>query len=111
MTWSFLSKISDTGGSNGNPPAMIQLADGRLCCVLGQRDRRIILAKYSRDDGKTWSEDQILRDGFLSRNGWPDLGYPRLFQRPDGKLVAVYFWCTPERPETHIAATLFDPPD
>ncbi len=47
------------------------------------------------------------RDCFQSVNGFADLGYPRLYQRRDGQLVAVYFWCTPERPETHIEATIF----
>lgn len=110
-TWSFLSRVSDTGNAktNGNPPAMIRLEDGRLCCVFGDRDRRIMLAKYSEDDGKTWGPDQILRDDFKSINGYPDLGYPRLFQRPDEKLVTIYFWCSPARPETHIVATIFEP--
>jgi hypothetical protein len=40
-------------------------------------------------------------------NGSPDLVYPRLYQRRDGQLVAVYFWCTRERPQTHIEATVF----
>jgi hypothetical protein len=51
----------------------------------------------------------VLRDDFSSANGWPDLGYPGLYQRRDGRLVAVYFWCTRERPQTHIAATIFKP--
>ncbi len=110
-TWSFLSRIGDTGAisTNGNPPAMIQMSDGRLCCVYGNRDRCIMLAKYSSDGGKTWGAEMILRDDFQSINGSADLGYPRLFQRSDGKLVTVYFWCSPERPETHIEATIFSP--
>ena len=66
-----------------------------------------MIARFSADAGKTWGPELVLRDGLQSANGSPDLGYPRLFQRPDGKLVAVYFWCTPERPETHIEATIF----
>lgn len=110
-TWSFLSRVANTGleWNNGNPPALIKMTDGRLCCVFGDRDRRIMVAKYSEDEGKTWGPEQVLRDDFQSINGFPDLGYPRLFQRPDGKLVAVYFWCSPARPETHIEATIFDP--
>ncbi len=107
--WEFLSRVGDTGGSNGNPPAMIKLTDGRLCCVYGNRDRHVILAKYSGDEGKTWGIEQVLREGLQSRNGFPDLGYPRLFQRPDGKLVAVYFWCSQKMLETHIEATIFKP--
>lgn len=108
-TWDFLSRVGDTGGSNGNPPAMIRMADGRICCVYGNRNCRIMLARYSEDEGKTWGMEQVLRDNFQSINGFADLGYPRLFQRPDGRLVAVYFWCSPEKTETHIEATIFTP--
>lgn len=107
--WEFLSSVGETGGMNGNPPAMIRMADGRVCCVYGNRDNRVILAKYSEDEGKTWGSEQVLREGAHSLNGFADIGYPRLFQRPDGKLVAIYFWCSPEMPETHIAATIFTP--
>jgi hypothetical protein len=111
-TWSFLSKVGRTEEDNrfnGNPPALIRMADGRLCCVFGNRSRRRIVAVVSGDEGTTWRPEMILRDGFRSANGWPDLGYCRLHQRRDGCLVAVYFWCTQDRPQTHIEATLFWP--
>jgi hypothetical protein len=108
-SWVFLSKVGDTGGSNGNPPAMIRMIDGRLCCTYANRDRRAMLARFSTDEGKTWGAELLLRDDMKSVNGSADIGYPRLFQRPDGKLVTVYFWCSPERSETHIAATIFTP--
>jgi len=111
QNWAFISRVCETGIGNGNPPAMIRLADGRLGCVYADRSRLLLLAKYSKDEGKTWGEEQVLREDFRSRNGdRVDSGYPRLFQRPDGKLVTVYFWCTPERPESHIEATIFSAP-
>lgn len=82
-------------------------ADGRLCCACGNRTERRLLARFSADGGASWGEPLILRDDFHSANGWPDLGYPRLYQRRDGRLVVVYFWCTRDRPETHIEATIF----
>jgi len=108
-TWSHLSRVGDTGESNGNPPALVAMADGRLCCVYGNRTEQCILARFSADGGATWSEPAVVRDDFSSVNGAPDLGYPRLYQRPDGKLVAVYFWCSTEHPETHIEASIFKP--
>ncbi len=108
-TWAFLSKVADTtddGRFNGNPPALIRLADGRLCCAYGNRSHRQIRARFSEDAGATWGPELILRDDFRSANGSPDLGYCRLFQRSDGSLVVVYFWCTADRPETHIEATV-----
>ena len=108
--WRFLSKVADTGGWNGNPPALLRLKDGRLCCVFGNRTKRQMLAKYSTDDGLTWSPELVLRDDFQAdSHNDPDLGYPRLVQRTDGKLVAMYYWATKERPQQHIAATIWDP--
>ena len=109
LTWSFLSRVTDTemgNHFNGNPPSLLRMSDDRLCCVYGHRTERQMLARYS-EDGRTWSAPRLLRDDFHSTNGWPDLGYARLFQRPDGRLVAVYFWCTRARPETHIESTVF----
>jgi hypothetical protein len=111
-TWSFLSRIGKTEDGNrhnGNPPALIRLADGRLCCAFGNRSRRQIVVTLSEDGGATWGPQRVLRDDFRSANGGPDLGYCRLFQRTDGQLITVYFWCTPERPQTHIAATIWEP--
>lgn len=112
-SWRFRSKLGDTedgNNHNGNPPALIRMEDGRLCGVYGNRSREHMLARFSDDGGLNWSAPYILRDGFRSVNGYPDLGYPRLFQRTDGRLVATYFWCSPERPQTHVASTIFDAP-
>ena len=107
-SWAYLSRVGETGGHNGNPPALVRMLDGRLCCAYGNRDRAVMIARFSEDEGESWEREVILRDDFQPVNGYPDLGYPRLFQRRDGKLVVAYFWCSPERPETHIEATIFD---
>jgi len=109
-SWQFLSKVADTGGWNGNPPALARLADGRLCCVYGNRSKRQIIARLSEDDGATWGPEIVLRNDFQAdKFDDPDLGYPRLVQRPDGKLVAIYYWATAQHPRQHIAATIWDP--
>lgn len=110
-TWRFLSKIGDTGVANGNPPALLRLRDGRLCCAYGNRSRREMLASLSADGGATWGEPIVLRDGFRSDQlGDSDFGYPRLFQRPDGRLVTLYYWSQDTTPEACIAATIWSPP-
>jgi hypothetical protein len=38
-----------------------------------------------------------------------DLGYPRMAQRADGRMVTTYYWATRAMPEQHIAATIWDP--
>jgi len=109
-SWQFLSKVADTGGWNGNPPALVRLKDGRLCCAYGNRTKRQIIAKYSKDEGAGWGPEIVLRDDFqVDSHNDPDLGYPRLVQRPDGKLVVMYYWATREHPQQHIAATIWDP--
>lgn len=112
-TWRFLSKVADTETDdaneeecNGNPPSLIRLKDGRLCVTYGYREFPYgIRAKLSYDNGKTWSKEIHLRDDGRT---W-DLGYTRTFQRTDGKLVTVYYYTTVEKPEQHIAATIWDP--
>ena len=69
-----------------------------------------MVARYSDTKGKKWSTAREIREGFESINGFSDFGYPRLFQRSDAKLVAIYFWCSPEKPQTHIESTVFSGP-
>ncbi|MHC4482979.1 MAG: PA14 domain-containing protein, partial [Planctomycetota bacterium] len=76
--WSFLSKVADTdvvnSDFNGNPPSIIKLRDGRLCVTYGFRAKPCVMcAKFSSDNGRTWSKPIILRTG--ARN-W-DFGYSR----------------------------------
>jgi hypothetical protein len=109
-TWDPLGKVRDNGPWNGNPPALIELADGRLCCAFGERRLCRVIARFSADQGQTWSRDLILRSDFVRDSfGDPDLGYVRLAQRDDGKLIAIYYWATRENPHHHIAATIWDP--
>ena len=111
-TWKWLVKIGDTGGHNGNPPALTKLRDGRLCCVFGNRDQAVMLAKFSEDEGRTWRKETVLRDDFQrDRHNDPDMGYPRVFQRADGKLMAVYYWATKDHFHHHIAGTIWEPED
>ena len=107
-TWAYLSRIKEIR-THSNPPALVQLDDGRLVCLYGDRDTKRIAGKYSADNGATWSSEFIVRDGFRSVDEWADLGYPRLVQRPDGKLVAMYYWATAEHPQQFIGASIWDP--
>ena len=111
-SWRYAAEVTRTEEANqfnGNPPALVAMTDGRLCCVYGNRSMRDICARYSSDAGDSWSEPHIVRSDFHSANGWPDLGYPRLFQRGDGQLVTTYFWCDRAHTQTHIAASIFAP--
>jgi hypothetical protein len=86
------------------------MKDGRICCVYGNRSRKQMIARFSSDQAKTWGPEIILRNDFqVDSFDDKDFGYPRLLQRPDGKLVAIYYWATKQRPQHHIAATVWDP--
>jgi hypothetical protein len=114
-TWEFLSQAADTGTSNGNPPSLVRLRDGRLALTYGVRsvcspyryrwEPQGIRARISDDNGKSWGWEIVLRDDALT---W-DLGYTRSVQRPDGKIVTIYYYNTEQIPQQHIAATIWDP--
>ena len=96
--------VDDLG--EGNPPSLIHLRDGRLCLTYGVRKPPYeIRAKLSNDDGETWSQPIVLRTG----GGGRDLGYPRTLERPDGKIVTVYYFTPGDSPFRQIIATIWDP--
>jgi hypothetical protein len=108
-TWKFLSvvKIFD---SSSNPPALLQLKNGVMVCVYGDRHNSVMAGKYSYDEGKTWEEEFIFREDFKDTDSYWDFGYPRLVQRSDGKLVALYYWATEAHPQQFIAASIWEGP-
>jgi hypothetical protein len=104
--WEYLTTPVEDTGRGGNPPAMIRLAHRRLCLVYGYRNAPYGLrARLSEDDGQTWGGEIILRDD----GGCHDLGYPRIVQRPDGIVVAVYYHNDAPDGERYLAATLWRP--
>lgn len=104
-TWSFAAKPApDTG--RGNPPSLTKLKDGRLALAYGYRAVPYGLrARISKDNGKTWSDEIVLR---ADAGNW-DIGYPRTALRPDGKLVTVYYYNDDQDTERYISATIWDP--
>jgi len=89
-----------------NPPSMIHLSDGRLALTYGIRTAPFgIRARLSSDQGRTWGDEIVLRND----GGCWDLGYPRTVQRPDGKIVTVYYFNDSPEHERMIAATIWDP--
>jgi hypothetical protein len=105
LSWQWLANpIKENGLHSGNPPSMVRLVDGRLCITYANRNEpHSIRAVFSKDDGITWGPEYILRSGA----GEPDIGYTRTIQRPDGKLLTVYYWLDKPRTERYIAATIW----
>lgn len=85
---------------------MIRLKDGHVCLTYGYRARPFgMRARLSADGGRTWAREIILRkDG-----GGRDLGYPRTVQRPDGKIVTIYYFHDQPKGDRYIAATIWSP--
>lgn len=102
-TWTYIGRPAP---ETENPPCLLRLKDGRLALTYGRRTAPFgIRARLSSDEGKTWSSEIILRqDG-----GCWDLGYTRSVQRPDGKIVTVYYFNDSPEHERQIAATIWDP--
>jgi hypothetical protein len=89
-----------------NPPSLLHLQDGRLAVTYGRRIAPFgIRARISSDAGKTWGNEIILRND----GGCWDLGYTRSMQRPDGKIVTVYYFNDAPDHERQIAATIWAP--
>jgi hypothetical protein len=108
LNWQWLANpVEENGLHSGNPPSMVRLADGYLCITYANRDKPYtIRAVFSSDDGKAWGPEYVLRSGA----GEPDIGYTRNVQRPDGKLLTIYYWLDEPRSERYIAATIFSAP-
>jgi len=107
-TWQFTSTVTITK-PHSNPPALVRLSDGRICCAYGHRNDHTIKAKFSEDDGRTWGSEIIVRDDYYKcHDSDRDLGYVSMIERPDGRLVSVYYWATEAHPEQHIAATIWE---
>ena len=106
-TWTHVTRaVPDTG--RGNPPSLVKLRDGRLVVTFGYRAEPYgIRARISRDEGRSWSDDIVLRSDAAD---W-DLGYTRTVQRPDGKLLTVYYYNDNSSPERYIAGTIWQAPD
>ncbi len=104
-TWSFLARPEPDAGE-GNPPSLLRLPDGRLCLMYGYRAQPFgIRVRQSADHGRSWGDAVALRDD----GGGRDLGYVRSVVRPDGKVVAVYYYQDRSGPNRYLAATIWDP--
>ena len=106
QTWGFLSRVNDFGA----PGSLVQMADGRLVVVYGQRLKpQGIRAVVSEDQGKTWGPEIVVRD---DGGSW-DLGYPNAWPMEDGKIGVIYYFNSKDDPlqanggVRHIARTIF----
>ena len=108
LSWRYLNRPVPDTGNGGNPPTLTRMADGRLCLTHGCRSSPFALqARISDDEGLTWGAPITLHAGA----GNHDIGYPRTVQRPDSRMVTVYYWNDDPAGERYIVATIWDPPN
>ena len=95
----------DTG--EGNPPSLLRLPDNRLCLIYGSRKRafRHLRSHEQRPRARHGRKAIALRDDAGGR----DIGYVRSIVRPDGSVVAVYYYHDHTGPTRYLAATIWDP--
>lgn len=101
-SWSFLSKIGDTGLNNGNPPGLAILKDGRLACCYANRSLSQFLIRFSDNGGTSWGKELIIRDNPYTN----DMGYPQLLQNNKDELVVLYYIATEECKNSYIEAAI-----
>jgi len=103
-TWKRLGTLEN---GSSNPVTLVKLEGETVAAVYGNRRKRPlgVSAKISRDGGKTWGDELMLRGDART---W-DLGYSRAVLRPDGTIVAAYYYNTEAHRQNHIAATLWKP--
>jgi hypothetical protein len=111
-SWQEETNPSFDTGNGGSPPALVKMDDGRLALAYIYRSdygSRVHL-RFSDDQGESWGNEITLRSG---DGATKDVGYPRMVQRPDGKLVVIYYWNNALQdgsdPYRYIAATIVDP--
>lgn len=83
-TWSVLEDC----GVHGAPAHFLRHSSGAIVMVYGYRMAPFgQRARISTDDGRTWSEDIVLRDD----GPCGDLGYPASCELADGSILTVYY--------------------
>lgn len=104
-TWTLAGKA--VTGIGGNPPALVQLQDGRVAVTYGFRHKPSgMRACISADDGRSWGPEILLREDAFDG----DLGYPRSIVRPDGQIFTIYYYNGPRDEDRNIEATLWTAP-
>ena len=104
-TWQGGTPITETRELNAH---LLRLKDGRILLSYGKRleGQSGVLAKFSRDDGATWSAPVRLMNSTAM-----DCGYPSSVQRADGKIVTAYYSQAVENHDRyHLGVALWDAP-
>jgi hypothetical protein len=76
-------------GQRYRSPWPLRLRDGRIVVAFARREYPPSIAViWSEDDGKTWSDEAIIRDDASGS----DIGYPVATELDDGRILAAYYY-------------------
>lgn len=76
-------------GQRYRSPWPLRLRDGRIVVVFARREYPpSIAAIVSEDDGRTWSDEAIIRDDAEGS----DMGYPVATELDDGRIFTAYYY-------------------
>ncbi len=102
------SKPHSIGLEHGAPPHIMRHSSGVLLSAYGYRaepyGQRVM---FSKDDGKTWDTDYVLRDDGPTS----DLGFPATVELKDGSLLTVYYQQEQGRDNAVIMQSIWEIPE
>lgn len=76
-------------GQRYRSPWPLRLRDGRIVVVFARREYPPSIGViWSEDEGKTWSDEAIIRDDASGS----DIGYPVATQLDDGRILTAYYY-------------------
>lgn len=104
-TWQGAQPITETRELNAH---LLRLKDGRILLSYGKRldGHSGVLAKFSRDEGRTWGAPVRILQSLAQ-----DCGYPSSVQRADGKIVTAYYSQAVENHERyHMGVAIWEAP-
>ncbi|MBI3941834.1 MAG: exo-alpha-sialidase [Chloroflexi bacterium] len=112
LTWSEPRRISRWSVS----PYPLLLKDGRMVIIYALRYHSVygMACIVSEDQGQTWSDEIILRDGAGHARWGSDIGYPVAAQLKNGTIFTAYYYQLEEEDvpwpggRKFIAGTFFD---
>ncbi|MCB1276591.1 sialidase family protein [Prosthecobacter sp.] len=105
VSWGEPNRVTHKNEINGH---LLRLKDGRILLSHGSRVKEQfgVLAKFTSDEGETWSAPVRIAKTLES-----DCGYPSTVQRADGKLVTAWYSKTSENHQRyHMGVAIWEAP-
>ena len=106
-TWTLERQLTD---ENQHPGHITSLTNGDLLLTYGNRKEGQfgVAVKFSKDKGKSWSQEYLIIDDLSSR----DCGYPSSVQLEDGSILTAFYSDGNESHQRyHMGTVIWNTPD